>query len=180
MSPLGKRLRQAFRDKDYRHPYVDEFLNSSIATQIKVLREQRGWSQKDLADKAGMKQPVISRIENVNYSSWSINTLRKIAEAFDLTLRVTFESFGTRLKDITKFSRETLKRLSFEKDPEFKKVVYIDFLQEELIEPQTSTDLDTIPLFALFDDPKGEKLPISIMYGFIKPLPKALEGIETK
>ena len=120
MNRLVERLKQSFRDKEYRHSYVDGFLNSSIATQIKVLRELRGWTQEDLANQAHMKQTSISRIENVNYSSWSINTLRKIAEAFDLTLQVTFESFGTRLKDISRFSRKALEKHSFEEDPVFK------------------------------------------------------------
>jgi len=112
-------LKQAFKDKDYRHGYVDEFLNASIATQIKVLREQRGWTQKELADYAKMKQPRISVMENVNYSSWSIKILRELAEAFDLTLRVSFESFGTRINDIERFGRKALERLSFKDDPVF-------------------------------------------------------------
>jgi len=116
MSDLIKSLKQSFGNKEYRHAYVDDFLSASIATQIKVLREQRGWSQKELAAHAGMMQPRISVLENINYSSWSIKVLRKIAEAFDLTLCVSFESFGKRVKDITKFSREALERDSFNDD----------------------------------------------------------------
>jgi len=70
---------------------VDEFFNSSIATQIKTLRKQRDWTQEDLAKKANMKQARISLLENASYSSWSMSTLRRLAEAFDLTLYVTFE-----------------------------------------------------------------------------------------
>jgi transcriptional regulator with XRE-family HTH domain len=120
MKDLVKRRKQEFEDKDYRHGYVDEFLNSRIATQIKVLREQRGLSQQELADLAGMKQPRISVMENVNYSSWSINVLRKLAEAFDLALSVSFEEFGTRANNIDEFSRENLERRSFKDDPYFR------------------------------------------------------------
>ena len=134
MNGLADNLEHDFRDKDYRHGYVDGFLNSSIATQIKVLREQRGWTQEDLAGRADMKQTSISRIENVNYSSWSISTLNRLAEAFDLTLRVTFEGFGTRLLDIRRFSRETLERHSFEDDPSFK-----GKQEKELFDSLTST-----------------------------------------
>jgi len=122
MSDLTKLLKQAFKNKDYRHGYADEFLNSSIATQIKVLREQRGWSQKELAKLAQMKQPRISVMENVNYSSWSIKILRELAEAFDLTLCVSFETFGKRLADIVRFNRENLERFSFENDPVFAQI----------------------------------------------------------
>ena len=41
MSELVEKLRDEFRDKEYRHAYADECLNTMIATQIKVLREQR-------------------------------------------------------------------------------------------------------------------------------------------
>lgn len=120
MNDLVNSIRKSFQDKEYRHGYVDDFLNATIATQIKVLREQRGWSQKELADHTGMLQPRISVLENINYSSWSIKILRKIAEAFDLTLCVSFEGFGKRVNDIERFSRRALERVSFDEDPFFK------------------------------------------------------------
>ena len=113
-------LKKAFLRKEYRHVYSEEFLNNSIATQIKVLREQRGWNQDELAEKAGMKQSAISRLEDVNYFSWNVKTLQRLAEAFDLTLRISFEGFGERLDDILEFSRESLERPSFDDDPAFK------------------------------------------------------------
>ncbi|MEW6660151.1 MAG: helix-turn-helix domain-containing protein [Thermodesulfobacteriota bacterium] len=119
ISSLVNKVKKAFKSKEYRHAYADEFLDVSIATQIKVLREQRNWGQEDLAQKVGMKQPRISVMENVNYSSWSINTLRKLAKAFDLTLRVSFESFGDRIKEIDRFNRKALERPSFDDDPAF-------------------------------------------------------------
>ena len=106
-------------DKEYRHAYAEENLNATIATQIKVLREQRHWKQEDLAKQAEMKQPMISRYENVNYSSWSINTLRKFAKAFDVYLDVRFRSFRELVKIADSFNRETLEVLPFTKDPFF-------------------------------------------------------------
>jgi transcriptional regulator with XRE-family HTH domain len=37
----------------------------AIAAQIKVLREQRGWTQKELADVSGMKQERICALEDI-------------------------------------------------------------------------------------------------------------------
>jgi hypothetical protein len=123
ISDLVDKLKNAFKSKDYRHAYADEFLNVSIATQIKVLREQqqRKWTQAELGNRVNppMKQTRISVMENVNYSSWSINTLRKLAEAFDLRLRVSFESFGSLVNEIEQFNRKALERHSFENDPVF-------------------------------------------------------------
>jgi transcriptional regulator with XRE-family HTH domain len=101
-----------FRDKEYAHAYVEELLNIYIATQIKVLREQREWSQEELARHAEMKQARISLLENADYGSWSISTLKRLANAFDLALRVSFESFGTALWEMRGLSRSRLERTS--------------------------------------------------------------------
>jgi transcriptional regulator with XRE-family HTH domain len=119
MNEFSDAIKQGFRNKDYRHSYADEFLNETIATQIKTLREQRVWRQVDLAREAGMPQSMIARLENVNYSSWSINTLRKLARAFDVRLRVTFESFGSIIGEFESFSRQSLQRDQFDIDPVF-------------------------------------------------------------
>jgi transcriptional regulator with XRE-family HTH domain len=125
MSQSVKSLRQDFidnkDDRSYRHAYADESLNISIATQIKVLREQRDWYQQDLAGKANMKQSMISRYEEVNYSSWSLSTLKRLAEAFDVILDVKFRSFKDLVIDTCNFSRESLQVPEFVEDPFFKK-----------------------------------------------------------
>ena len=112
MSELSRILIEDFKDKEFAHAYAEEFLNTSIATQIKILREQRGWTQSDLATKSGMKQSRISLLENINYDRWSITTLKKLANAFDLALAVSFESFTDRIRDIERFNRDTLERKS--------------------------------------------------------------------
>src|SRR5208282_3355887 len=106
-------------DKAYRLAYADESLNISIATQIKVLREQRVLKQGELAALAAMKQSMISRYENVNYSSWSINTLKKLAEAFDVVLDVRFRSFRDLVILTQEFNRESLQVPSFNDDQYF-------------------------------------------------------------
>jgi len=123
MSTIFERLWQAFRDKEYRQAYADSFSDSKIATQIKVLREQRGWTQQQLADAVGMKQSRIATLEDVNYSSWSIRTLRRLAETFDLWLDVEFKEFGAVWPQLQDFNRESLTRRSFADDPVFKEGV---------------------------------------------------------
>jgi len=124
MSKSPDSLRQEFiankDDKAYRHAYADENLNITIATQIKVLREQREWRQEDLAAEARMKQPMISRYENVNYSSWSLNTLKKLAWAYDVWLDVRFRPFGELVTTTDEFGRESLRVPKFDDDPFFK------------------------------------------------------------
>jgi transcriptional regulator with XRE-family HTH domain len=101
-----------FEDEEIAHAYADEFLNMSIATQVRVLREERILTQEQLGNLAGMKQERISVLENVNYSSWSINSLRKLAKAFDVRLKVSFETFGSLIADMNNFNRGALERIS--------------------------------------------------------------------
>ncbi len=119
MSELTNRLRVEFRDEETRHIYAEDFLNTYIATQLKVLREDRNWTQRQLAERAGMRQERISVLEDVNYEAWSVRTLKRLAKAFDLRLSIKFESFASFLTEFDHFRRETLTRPSFEDDPAF-------------------------------------------------------------
>ncbi len=119
MNTLVSRLWKSFQDKEYRQIYAEGFSDSKIATQIKVLREQRGWTQAQLAETAGMKQSRIAALEDVNYSSWSIRTLRRLAQAFDLWLDVEFKEFSAVWPQLRDFSQESLTKHSFTDDPIF-------------------------------------------------------------
>lgn len=116
---MYERLRRLFKDQSYRRTYMDSFLNTTIAAQIKALREARGLSQKDLGARIKTSQPGISALENVNYSRWSLSTLRKLAEAFDVALVVKFVSFGEALDEVTSFDSSRLNKPGFEDDPAF-------------------------------------------------------------
>lgn len=90
--------------------------STRLATQIKVLREQRGLTQGELAELSGMKQTRISALEDVDYDAWTILTLRKLAYAMDTTLNVSFAPFSKGIEDIIHFSRQHLQVESREKD----------------------------------------------------------------
>jgi transcriptional regulator with XRE-family HTH domain len=117
MSAINDALRTELRDQEYSEGYAESFLNSYVATQIKVIREQRGMKQADLAHEMGTTQTAISRIENVNYSSWNIRTLKKLARAFGVRLKVSFETYGTLPEEVEGFGRGTLQRAAREEDP---------------------------------------------------------------
>jgi AbrB family looped-hinge helix DNA binding protein len=119
MTEMRERLIDRFRERRYREQYLEGFLNTRIAAQIKMLREARKLSQAGLAKRIGTTQPGISALENVDYTSWSLRTLKKLAKAFDVALIVKFESFSKALDDITGFSAESLAVPSFAKDPIF-------------------------------------------------------------
>jgi len=62
---------------------VDRLLDGE--NKIRVWREYRGMSAKDLATKAGIAAPYLSQIET-GARDGGIDTLKKIAEALNLTL----------------------------------------------------------------------------------------------
>lgn len=113
-------LKDELRDPEYRYAYAEDFLNTWIATQIVAIREQRGLSQAQLGDLIGTKQPGVSRLEDVNHSTWKTDTLKKIARALGVRLKITFETFGTLLDEDAQFARRFVERPTFEDDPVFK------------------------------------------------------------
>jgi transcriptional regulator with XRE-family HTH domain len=118
MGAISETLRKDLLKPEFSEGYSESFQDALVATQIKVLREDNHWTQADLAAKIGTTQTAISRIENVNYSAWNISTLKKLARAFRVRLKVSFETYGSLLHDVDEFSRESLRRAPREEDPE--------------------------------------------------------------
>ena len=119
MSDLLEHLQNEFQDPDYRYAYAESFLNTKIATQIKVLREQREQTQAELAAIAGTKQAGFWRFEDVNHSVWKTDTLWKIARALGVRVNISFETFGSLVYEKQYFDKEHLERPDFDKDPVF-------------------------------------------------------------
>lgn len=147
---LRNRLKRQLRNREFRHAYADEHLNLSISTQIKTIREKQELSQATLAGKVGTKQAGISRIESANYSGWSIGVLRRLAEAFDLRLSVSFEEFGTLWKEVDNFNRISLGRRKFDDDPEFEAATAT---AQAMISPRSNV---------LIDAPNGWHVPSAV------------------
>lgn len=108
MSTFADRLVDDFADQEFAHGYMQDHGNAVIAAQIRALREQRGLSQEALAQLAGMKQERISMLENLDYDAWTVKTLRKLAEAFDVHLKVAFVPFSEGIMDAVNLRRERL------------------------------------------------------------------------
>ena len=61
-----------------------------LADSLIRARKKRKMTQKDLAERIGTKQPVISRLETAN-SKPSISLLKRIAQALNARLTVKFD-----------------------------------------------------------------------------------------
>ncbi len=61
----------------------------SVGENIKRLRKQKGWTQKDLAKKLGISQAAVNHFESSDKDSpmkFRLSTLEKLAEALDVKL----------------------------------------------------------------------------------------------
>lgn len=64
--------------------------NLRIAEQIHTLRTAADLSQKDLAEKVGTTQSVISRLEDADYDGHSLSMLERIAHALGHRICIHF------------------------------------------------------------------------------------------
>jgi DNA-binding XRE family transcriptional regulator len=85
-------------NREYREAFISSTINSTVAYQIRGLRKLHDLDQAELGNLAGMKQTAISRLENPDYGNLSVNTLKRIAKAFDVGLIVRFAPFSEILR----------------------------------------------------------------------------------
>lgn len=59
-----------------------------FGTVIRVVRQNRGWRQSDLAERVGVSQSAVSRIERGHVGPQSIDAVRKIAAALEIRVEL--------------------------------------------------------------------------------------------
>ena len=90
---------------EYRGSFVESQISMGLPFKIRALRKQRNWTQPELAARSGMKQSRISAIEKPGGGKLNIDTLCRLASAFDVALDVQFIPFGELMKRIDEFSQ---------------------------------------------------------------------------
>lgn len=80
------------------------------------MRHSRRWTQGQLADKCGMKQPRISALEDPDFENVEIATLQRIASAFDVGLLVAFVPFSDIARRATSLSNSDFSVVEFALD----------------------------------------------------------------
>jgi transcriptional regulator with XRE-family HTH domain len=109
LTRIKKLKRKVFRDA-----YVRAHVNQGLARQIRVLRQQRGWSQAELAKKLNTKQSAVSRLEDPAYGRYTLSMLADLASVFDVSVQVRFASFSKFLAETEDVSPTALEVESFE------------------------------------------------------------------
>ena len=111
-------MKRLMKSKEHRKAFVASQIKIGIPFQIRALREKRGQSQQEVATAAGMLQPRISAMESPGYGSLNLDTLQRIAAAFDVGLVVRFAPFSELMKWSETFSADEFEVADFEKESE--------------------------------------------------------------
>lgn len=90
----AKAIWKKMTSKEYRDAFIASYNSGTIAGQISAMRQARGWTQTQLADKCGMRQPRISALEDPDFENVELATLQRIASACDVGLMVAFVPFS--------------------------------------------------------------------------------------
>lgn len=68
-----------------------ENIYNIIGKNIKKYRKLKGWTQKELADKAMASDSLIAKLESVTYQTISIDNLEHIADVLEVDIRRFFD-----------------------------------------------------------------------------------------
>jgi len=134
---LSERFVEQFADREFREIYVADQVRSRMAMLIRSLRDQRGWSQKQLGDRMQKPQSVVSRIEDPEYGKLSVQTLLEVAAAFELPLFIDMLEWEDWFSKMQDFSDARFVRRPFNAD-------YLKSLPSSLERQQSSALLSQI------------------------------------
>lgn len=84
-------LHEQMKDKAFAKRFKHAGEAWDIALKIADLRKQAGLSQKDLARELKTSQQQISRLESPAYEGHSLSMLRRVAQALDADMKISFE-----------------------------------------------------------------------------------------
>ncbi|MBI4777192.1 MAG: XRE family transcriptional regulator [Deltaproteobacteria bacterium] len=114
-------LKEELKDKEYRDIFVSVTVDQTIPFQIRTMRlsKDRHWTQEELAKRSGMMQPRIAACENPNYGKFSLQTLKRIAAAFDVALIVRFAPFSELVEWKANLSPDSFNVRNFENEEHY-------------------------------------------------------------
>ena len=90
MTNYDKFVEEQLKDPEFKAEYDALEPEFAIIHAMIDARKNTGLTQKQLAERTGMAQGDISKIENGNANP-SLRTLKRLAEAMDMKLKLEFE-----------------------------------------------------------------------------------------
>lgn len=89
MTNYDKFFEEQMNNPEFRKEWEALQPERAIVQAMIDARNKTGMTQKELAEKTGITQADISRLENGNANP-SLKTLQRLAEGMDMTLRIEF------------------------------------------------------------------------------------------
>jgi len=90
LEPVSRSLNEKLKNKTFREAYEHYHEALSVGLKIKAVREHAGLTQKQVADRMGVSQQVVSRLESGEVDNPTIDTLARLAKVTGRRLRVEF------------------------------------------------------------------------------------------
>lgn len=85
---FDKYLQQELKDPKFKEEFEKIQQEDAASIAVIVARQKAGWSQQELADKAGVPQSTVARFERG--ANTSIKTLNKLVTALGGKISITF------------------------------------------------------------------------------------------
>jgi len=99
-------LKPQWTDREYREAYLEASIEQGIAWQIRINRQKRDLTQRDLANTLNTKQSAISRLEDPEHGAYNLKTLVEIAKAFDCALSIKYIPYSRLAEESYLLSQE--------------------------------------------------------------------------
>ena len=116
---MTSKLFSKLHSPEYRKAFVASQINVGIPFQLRALFDGSEMeTQGELADKAGMKQPRISAMLKPGGANFTLETLKRLAAAFDVGLMVKFVPFSELARWSEEFDPDSFHVPSFNEEME--------------------------------------------------------------
>jgi len=89
MSDFRKYLNEQLKDEEFKKEWEDSECEYALVKSLVAARKECHMTQKELAEKTGINQADISKIETGNANP-ALSTLKRLAEGMDMVLRLEF------------------------------------------------------------------------------------------
>jgi transcriptional regulator with XRE-family HTH domain len=108
-------LRKSLEDKEYRREFGDD-VETTLAFQIRALREKHGWTRRDLAIRTGSSLAAVVLWEDPDGEPFTLQEIKNLAKAFDVALIVRFAPFSELIDWLADLTPDRLSPQSFDEE----------------------------------------------------------------
>lgn len=156
-----------------------ETINAKVAHSITALRTRAGLTQKQLAEKVGTTQSVISRLEDADYDGHSLSMLNRIATALNQRVSIIIEPHENAPDPLRTAFRELIRqsrlahRLTQEELAKKLGISLSETLSLEQNDTYIPPPLLLYRLSKLFDIPQRR---LAILIGAIREIPESVRS----